>query len=306
MTEPKRSLHKKLAQVMYEVDRIPKNGTAPQAMGGFKFVQVGDATDVIRKALAEHSITMMPTALHVVGQAEHATKAGGSMTTVDIVMDWTLTDGDSGETITIQSFGAGADGGDKYSGKAQTNAMKYALLMGFLLSTGDDVELGDTSARGKRRYPGLVDGDPPEATAPEREVTHDGSLIGTVTAGKPPVDLEMRQTPDGPICGFKLTQGRSGIQVLASGPLAEALYPMLAGLRDQRVSVWGSVEMVQWAKDGKDMPPYRRLNLERIVSADFILPTDNVEAPTASLFPDEPDADEAAAIAAAEKAEAAA
>jgi hypothetical protein len=145
MTET-RSLHRKLAQVMWEAERIPKNGRAPQAMGGFAFVQVGDAADFIRKALAEKVITMMPTAIRIVGQTDHATKAGGSMTTVDIVTDWTITDGESGESIVIQSFGAGADAGDKYSGKAQTNAMKYALLMGFLLSTGDDPELSEAAA----------------------------------------------------------------------------------------------------------------------------------------------------------------
>ena len=154
MTTETRSLHRKLAQIMYEADRIPKNGHAPVAMGGFAFVQVGDAADYIRKALGEHVVTMMPTAIRIINQTDRPTKAGGSMTTVDIVTDWTLTDGESGESIVIQSFGAGADGGDKYSGKAQTNAMKYALLMGFLLSTGDDPELGEQApapAPGGRR-----------------------------------------------------------------------------------------------------------------------------------------------------------
>ena len=50
MTEPKLTLHRKLAQIMYEADRIPKNGTAPQAMGGYKFVQVGDAADDLVRA----------------------------------------------------------------------------------------------------------------------------------------------------------------------------------------------------------------------------------------------------------------
>ena len=140
MTTETRSLHRKLAQIMHEAERIPKNGRAPQAMGGYPFVQVGDAADFVRKALAEQVLTMMPTDLRVIQQVDRTTKAGGSMTTVDIVMDWTITDGESGESIVIRSFGAGADGGDKYSGKAQTNAMKYALLMGFLLSTGEDPE----------------------------------------------------------------------------------------------------------------------------------------------------------------------
>jgi ERF superfamily len=135
-----RSLHRKLATIMYEAERIPKNGIAPQAMGGYRFVQVGDAADYIRKALAEKVITMMPTAVRVINQTDRPTKAGGTMTTVDLVVDWTLTDGESGESIVIQSFGAGADGGDKYSGKASTSAMKYALLSGFLLSTGEDTE----------------------------------------------------------------------------------------------------------------------------------------------------------------------
>lgn len=172
-----RSLHRKLAQIMYEADRIPKNGRAPQAMGGFAFVQVGDAADYIRKALGEHVITMMPTAVRIINQADRATKAGGSMTTVDIVTDWTLTDGESGESIVIQSFGAGADGGDKYSGKAQTNAMKYALLMGFLLSTGDDPEMGEAHATPT----------PPATRAPAAPATRPGLPVAVAVQREDPL-----------------------------------------------------------------------------------------------------------------------
>ena len=67
----KLSLHGKLAQVMYEAERIPKRGRAPAAMGGFEFVQVGDAADVIRKALAEHKVSMIPSAIEFVDSIEH-------------------------------------------------------------------------------------------------------------------------------------------------------------------------------------------------------------------------------------------
>jgi hypothetical protein len=137
VTEPKMSLHRKLAEVMAEADRIPKNGTY-SGQGTFKFVQVGDAADVIRKALGSRGVSMLPSAVEVVNESEHATRSGGTMTTITVRTTWTLVDGDTGETATIQSLGTGADAGDKYSPKAQTNAMKYALLMGFLLSTGDD------------------------------------------------------------------------------------------------------------------------------------------------------------------------
>ena len=123
---------------------------------------------------------------------------------------------------------------------------------------------------------------------------NDGSLIGTVVAGKPPCDLQLRQTPDGPATGFKLVQGRGGLQVLASGNLATALHPFLGGLVDQRVSVWGHVVMIPWAKDGKDMPPYKRLILSKIKTADWTLPGDvptahepPPEAESAPLFDDD-------------------
>jgi hypothetical protein len=113
---------------------------------------------------------------------------------------------------------------------------------------------------------------------PDEVPSNDGSLIGNVAEGKPPVDLQLRETPDGPAAGFKLTQGRSGLQVLARGPLAAALHPFLAGLVGQRVQVWGRVELVAWSRDGKDMPPYRRLNLERIQTPDFTLPAPEAES----------------------------
>ena len=168
-----RSLHRKLAQVMLEAERIPKRGRAPQVMGGYPFVQVGDAADYIRKALAEQLLTMVPTSVRVVGMQDRVTKQGGNMTTVDLIVTWTITDGESGESITIESFGAGADGGDKYSGKASTSAMKYALLTGFLLSTGEDSELGTSEAEGHAlASPVLAKG--------ETRATDEGGLQGVV------------------------------------------------------------------------------------------------------------------------------
>jgi hypothetical protein len=139
-----KGLHTKLAEVMGAVGRIPKNGTAPAAMGAYKFVQVGDAADAIRKLLAERGISMLPESIEEIGiQTGGGTR--GNTTTQTVRTTWRLTDGETGESATIQSMGTGQDNGDKYSPKAQTNAMKYALLMGFLLSTGDDPEAADLS-----------------------------------------------------------------------------------------------------------------------------------------------------------------
>lgn len=123
---------------------------------------------------------------------------------------------------------------------------------------------------------------------PIGEPSDGGSLIGEVVEGKPPCDLQLRQTPDGPIAGFKLKQGRAGLQVLAHGNLAAALQPFLAGLVDQRVSCWGSIELVPWERDGKRMPPYKRLNLSRIRTPDFDLPGRLPEAQESDGPEDEP------------------
>jgi len=259
-----RSLHRKLAQVMYEAERIPKNGAAPREMGGYPFVQVGDAADFIRKALAEKVISMIPSAIRVVGQVDRPTKSGGSMTTVDLIVTWTLTDGESGETATIESFGAGADGGDKYSGKATTSAMKYALLAGFLLSTGEDSELGGT---------------PAPAAAPPRIEQHDGSLIGTATKQTArTTDFLVRQSPDGPFLGFRLKDGAgAGVICEVRGPMAAALALNEAEAIGQRVQVWGAFH--QYTKADMEHP-YRAFRVAKLQTPAFTLPATQ-EAPAA-------------------------
>jgi hypothetical protein len=232
---------------MYEAERIPKNGQAPREMGGYKFVQVGDAADFIRKALAEKVITMMPTGVQVVAQYETPTKSGGTLHVVDLITEWTLTDGESGESITIQSFGAGADSGDKYSGKASTSAMKYALLTGFLLSTGDDTEAARLPERGafrdddkiyrnepKPRGSGLV------SDTPFKE--DEGGLIGTVEVGKArDSDFELRETPEGWALGFKLKSNGGGFKVLTRDELALQLLDAKDEVVGKRVTVYGRV-----------------------------------------------------------------
>lgn len=213
-TEPK-GLHAKLAEVMADAGRIPKNGTAPKEMGGFAFVQVGDAADSIRSALGSRGVSMLPTAVDVVGEAEHETKSGAMMTTLRLRTTWTLTDGETGQTATIQSIGEGADRGDKAAPKAQTNSMKYALLMGFLLSTGDDPEQQDSSDR--QRIAG-------QETA---ELVGMKVVTGVIQVGDAErYRAEWRNGPDErPVIGFRLKRpgDRDIPQVGVMGALAEGL-----------------------------------------------------------------------------------
>jgi ERF superfamily protein len=260
-----RSLHRKLAQVMHEVGRIPKNGTAPQAMGGYKFVQVGDATDAIRKALADQVITMMPTGVRVVGQVDRPTKSGGSMTTVDLITTWTITDGESGESIQIESFGAGADGGDKYSGKASTSAMKYALLTGFLLSTGDDTEASNLPEQ-RPRGSGVVG-----TKANPAPVFDDGSLVGTVELSKDSPDFLPHVSPEGGTLTFKLVSPRGGIKVNVYGKLAYDLSMEKDDVVGKLATCWGRVRDDFFMSKGHKVT-YQILDLERFRCGALELP----------------------------------
>lgn len=118
---------------------------------------------------------------------------------------------------------------------------------------------------------------PHEPEAPKTRETHREPVgpeqhDGTVAVGKPPVDCELRETPTGMATGFSLQLERGRMQVLAFDDLAAVLQPNLAGLVGQTVTVWGKVEAVPWDKDGKAMPPYRRMVLERIQTPEWTLP----------------------------------
>ena len=291
---PERSLHSKLAQVMYEAERIPKNGVAPAAMGGFRFVQVGDAADAIRKALAEQKISMIPTAIEIVGEAEHPTSSGKVMTTLTVRTTWTLTDGDSGETIVIQSLGAGADTGDKAAPKAQSNAMKYALLMGFLLSTGDDPEQTDTSDRqvgrpAPARLPARQDpatNEPPlplagESYAETEEIQGRIRRKGVIKKGSAEgYKLDGRIGPEGHVIGFRLEVGAEKHipQCLVVGPLGELLYSATGEHPETLIGTQATVSgLLYYVKDNRDHSWYR-LHVDRIETKinglDVILPAD--------------------------------
>lgn len=105
-------------------------------------------------------------------------------------------------------------------------------------------------------------GQAPIATAPMTR-TDDNGFIGIVEKGKPPVDMELRQTEDGWAWGFKLRSGNKGYQALAHGPLAEALALTEVAV-GTRVIVWGPVEEIPWEKAGKPMTPFARITIHKV------------------------------------------
>jgi hypothetical protein len=159
-----------------------------------------------------------------------------------------------------------------------TSAMPIPATNAMLRNS--EIETAETSAWG--RAIAALGFEVRKAVATKNEVdakkvddvpSHADGLIGTVEVGKRPVDMEVRITEDeGMAWGFKLKNGRRSYQVLAHGDLADALSLVGKDLPGKRVEVWGSIDMIPWDKDGKPMPPYPRVRLERIKTDEWTLP----------------------------------
>lgn len=128
-----RSLVRKLAEVMGEVDRVPKNGR--NEFHKYDYATESDIVDAVRAGLASRRVLMLPNVVHT----EWTTK-GGKERICTITYRFTFHDGDSGESLSFDVLGEGQDSGDKATYKAFTGAVKYAILKTFLIPTGDDPE----------------------------------------------------------------------------------------------------------------------------------------------------------------------
>lgn len=113
---------------------------------------------------------------------------------------------------------------------------------------------------------------------------------GRIDKGRAPVDMQLRQTPDGPVYGFVLLEDIPGgkfprkTQVLVEGDLAEDVALDMTARPQPTAMVWGSVEMVPWEKDGKAMNPFRRVHATRVMTPDWTHPAKDAAAP-ASVAP---------------------
>ena len=132
-----KNLAKKLVDVMKDCGHVSKNGS--NDFHKYKYATAADVLSLVNDSLTKHGI-MSAVDSNLLEMREVTTAKGNSerLATVETVV--TLTDSDSGEQIKIKGLGSGQDAGDKSVMKAQTAAIKYAFLLSFAISTGDDPE----------------------------------------------------------------------------------------------------------------------------------------------------------------------
>jgi hypothetical protein len=150
-------LHEVLARVRAQINgSIAKTGENRSQR--YSFVE---ATQVAREFLEATAgeLTMLPIRTSIVDVRPSASEKQIVFTVHTV---WRITHVQSGESIDVESIGQGADNADKGAPKAQTNAMKYAVLM-VLQAVGDDPEADEET---DRRESG---GDRPRRTRRTRE-----------------------------------------------------------------------------------------------------------------------------------------
>ena len=130
----KRSLIRKLSEVMALVSHIPKTGH--NNFHGYDYATEADITAAVRVEMAKRQLMLIPSVVdsksEIIGDKKNRL--------VTIRVRYTLEDGESGETRQFDMLGEGSDSLDKAFYKAMTGATKYAVLKAFLIPTGDDPE----------------------------------------------------------------------------------------------------------------------------------------------------------------------
>lgn len=126
-------IFEKINSVMVEMNSIAKD--SENRAQGFKFRGIDDVINELHPRLAKHGIFIVPKVLEE-RRDERQTKTGGTMTYVILKIEYTLFAKD-GSSVVATMIGEASDTGDKASNKAQSVALKYALLQIFAIPTED-------------------------------------------------------------------------------------------------------------------------------------------------------------------------
>lgn len=128
-----------------EVGAVRKDSKADPKLGGYQFRGVDAVVNATSGILAKHGVLVVPEVL-AVERATTQSRQGASMLNVYVTTRFTFY-GPAGDSVSATVLGEAADAGDKATAKAQSVALRVALLQTLLLPT-DDV---DPDAEGYQR-----------------------------------------------------------------------------------------------------------------------------------------------------------
>lgn len=149
------SLNEKLKRVMERVKAVNKTGVMGGRGGGYEYHTREDAF-AVRPALVAEGVTTMTRVLSAeyIPNAVSTKNGSWGLTVVHVEVEFACVD--TGETRTCSAIGHGADSADQGASKAQTNAIKNALLNTFLLGS-EEHSLQESATTHHQPAPASVD-----------------------------------------------------------------------------------------------------------------------------------------------------
>jgi hypothetical protein len=171
----------KLVAALKDIDAVEKKGRNQQQ--GYNYVRSADVANEVRKSLATAGIAFSYSVLSE-RTWESTTKSGSVQFFCSLMVEVTFTDAESGESISTQCIGWGADSQEKAPYKAMTGALKYALRMNFLIPDESDPEEAEAHESLPRFAPLL--GPPPQRqqVVPQQQAPRpqqQSGPVGTIT-----------------------------------------------------------------------------------------------------------------------------
>jgi len=150
-----KTLVQHMAEVMVEVGYVQKDGKL-DAFPFYTFASAEKVADKVRSALSERGIAVCGDCELVASEIIKTEKSSRHL----VLVKHTLTFTDGTDSLSVSAIGEGMDSGDKAAQKANTVGVKYCLAKAFLISWGDDPEVGpqtDLSGSGAQENESLTE-----------------------------------------------------------------------------------------------------------------------------------------------------
>lgn len=132
---------------------LGKNRDAPAVLGGYKFRGIDDLYNALCEVEAQEGVIVFPRI--VAERTEYQTSEKGRLQThVHLTMELKFVSARDGSSEIATAIGEGIDSGDKASGKAQSNAMKFGHLEVYKIPTeglSPDIEAEATEVHPKAK-----------------------------------------------------------------------------------------------------------------------------------------------------------
>ena len=159
-------IFQQLSKIMADVKAIGKEKRNQEQK--FQYRGIDDMYNELHELFAKHEVTVMPQIVEQERRTEQ-TKSGSNLYFTVVTVEYHFIATDGSETF-ARVRGEGADMADKSSGKAQSNAMKYALMECFLIPTEDldDADATTPEPTVKKPQQGQAQQPPSRQTQPEK------------------------------------------------------------------------------------------------------------------------------------------